>query len=204
MAPFGCGFQTGAGAVLNALRPEAGTSIGVFGTGAVGLAAVMAARVAGCTAIIGVDVRPSRLGLAQELGATAVVDARATDPVDAIRQATGGVGVDFSIEATGLPQVLAQAVSSTAKGGTCVLLGAPPLGTEVSLEVHEILGPARTLRGVIEGESVPEEFLPKLIDLWQQGRLPVEQIISLYDFDEINQAAYDAEDGRVVKPVLRM
>ncbi|MFL5861691.1 MAG: NAD(P)-dependent alcohol dehydrogenase [Solirubrobacteraceae bacterium] len=197
VAPFGCGFQTGAGAVLNALRPEAGKSIAVFGTGAVGLAAVMAARVAGCTGIIGVDVRPSRLGLAQELGATAVIDARATDPVDAIKQATGGVGVEFSIEATGLPQVLGQAVSSTAKGGICVLLGAPPLGTEVSLEVHEILGPARTLRGVIEGESVPEEFLPKLIDLWQQGRFPVDQIISLYDFDEINQAAHDAEEGRV-------
>jgi aryl-alcohol dehydrogenase len=204
VAPFGCGIQTGAGAVLNALRPEAGTSIGVFGTGAVGLAAVMAARAAGCTAIIGVDVRPSRLGLAQELGATVVIDGRATDPVEAIRQATGGVGVDFSIEATGSPQVLVQAVSGTAPGGTCVLLGAAPSGTEVSLEVREILGPGRTLRGVIEGESVPEEFLPKLIDLWQQGRFPVDQIISHYDFDEINQAARDAEEGRVVKPVLRM
>jgi aryl-alcohol dehydrogenase len=84
------------------------------------------------------------------------------------------------------------------------LLGAPPSGTEVSLEVHQILGPGRTLRGIIEGESVPDEFLPKLIDLWQQGRFPVDQIISHYDFDEINQAAHDAEEGRVVKPVLRM
>ena len=204
VAPFGCGIQTGAGAVLNALRPEAGTSIAVFGTGAVGLAAVMAARVAGCTAIVGVDVRPSRLGLAQELGATVVIDARATDPVEAIRQATGGVGVEFSIEATGVPQVLVQSVACTAPGGTCVLIGAPPSGTEVSLEVGQILGPGRTLRGIIEGESVPDEFLPKLIDLWQQGRFPVDQLIGDYDFDEIDQAANDAEEGRVVKPVLRM
>lgn len=120
------------------------------------------------------------------------------------RSGTAGVGVDFTIEATGSPQILIQAVSCTAPGGTCVLLGAPPVGTEVSLQVHQILGPARTLRGVIEGESVPDVFLPQLIDLWQKGSFPVEQIISHYDFDEINQAAHDAEEGRVIKPVLRM
>ncbi len=204
VAPFGCGIQTGAGAVLNALQPDAGTSIAVFGAGAVGLAAVMAARVAGCATIIGVDLRPARLTLAQELGATVVIESRNKDPVEAIRQATGGAGVDFSIEATGSPQALLQAVSCTGPGGTCVLLGAPPLGTEVSLEVHEILAPGRTLRGVIEGESVPDVFLPRLIELWQQGRFPVDQIITHYDFDAIDTAAYDAEEGRTIKPVLTM
>lgn len=204
VAPFGCGIQTGAGTVLNALRPEAGTSIAIFGTGSVGLAAVMAAQVAGCTTIIGVDVQPARLIRAEELGATVVVNSSRVDAVEAIKQATAGVGVDFSIDATGSPQVLSQAVYCTSPGGTCALVGAPALGAEVSLDMNQILGLARTVRGIIEGESVPAVFLPRLIELWRQGRFPVDRIITHYDFDQIDMAAHDAEAGRVIKPVLRM
>jgi aryl-alcohol dehydrogenase len=204
VAPLGCGIQTGAGAVFNALRPEAGTSIAIFGTGSVGLAAVMAARVAGCTTIIGVDVRPSRLTCAEELGATLAIDGRGVDVIDAIKQATGGVGVDFSLDATGSREVLAQAFYCTGPGGTCGLIGVPPPGAEVSLEMSQILGPTRTLRGIVEGESVPDAFLPRLIELWQQGRFPIDRIITHYDFDEIDKAAHDAEEGRVIKPVLRI
>ena len=203
VAPFGCGIQTGAGGVLNALRPPAGSSIAVFGTGTVGLAAVMAAHVSGCTTIIGVDVRPARLQVAQELGATAVIDASATDAVEAVRSATGGLGADFSVETTGSPQVLAQAVYATGPGGSCGLIGAPPFGAEVSLDINQMLALGRGLRGIVEGESVPDVFVPRLIELWQQGRFPVERIISHYDFDEIERAAHDAEEGRVIKPVLR-
>ena len=203
VAPFGCGIQTGAGAVLNALRPEAGTSIAVFGTGTVGLAAIMAARVAGATTIIGVDLRPSRLEVARDVGATAVIDAGGADVGEAIKEATGGLGVDFSLETTGSPQVLAQAVYSTGPGGTCGLIGAPPFGAEVSLDVNQMLALGRTLKGIVEGESVPDVFLPRLIALWQQGRFPVERIMTYYDFDEIDRAAHDAEDGRVIKPVLK-
>ena len=204
VAPFGCGIQTGAGAVLNALRPPAGTSIAVFGTGTVGLAAVMAARIAGCTTILGVDLRPERLTVAQELGATCAIDAAAGDAVEAVKEATGGLGADFSLETTGSPEVLAQAVYCTSPGGSCGLIGAPPFGAEVSLDINQMLALGRTLRGIVEGESVPDVFLPRLIALWQQGRFPVERIISHYDFDAIDQAAHDAEEGRVIKPVLRL
>ncbi|HET8976530.1 MAG TPA: NAD(P)-dependent alcohol dehydrogenase [Solirubrobacteraceae bacterium] len=203
-APFGCGIQTGAGAVLNALRPPAGSSIAVFGTGTVGLSAVMAARIAGCTTIIGVDVRPERLELARELGATQVVDGRDGAALAAVAEVTGGRGVDFSIDSTGRPEVLAQAFSSTGSGGTCGVIGAPPFGTEISLDVNEILARGRTLHGIVEGESVPDRFVPALIELWRQGRFPVERIITEYGFDEIDRAARDAEEGRVIKPVLRM
>jgi aryl-alcohol dehydrogenase len=189
--------------VLNALRPAAGTSIAVFGTGTVGLSAVMAARVAGCTTIIGVDVRPARLGMARELGATAVFDGSQVDTVEEIKRATGGLGADFSLDCTGSPQVLAQAVYSTCPGGTCGLIGAPPFGTEVSLDMNQLLALGRTVRGIVEGESVPDVFLPRLIELWQQGRFPVERIITHYDFDEIDRAAHEAESGLVIKPVLR-
>jgi aryl-alcohol dehydrogenase len=204
VAPFGCGIQTGAGAVLNCFRPQAGTTIAVFGTGTVGLAAIMAARIAGCTTIIGVDLRPARLELALELGATHVVDAGERDAQEAVKEIAGGIGVDFSIESTGSPQVLRQAVYSTGPGGTCGLIGAPPFGTEVSLDMNEILTAGRTLRGIVEGDSVPDVFLPRLIELWRQGRFPIDRIMTHYDFDEIDRAARDAEEGLVIKPVLRM
>ncbi|MGN6871908.1 MAG: NAD(P)-dependent alcohol dehydrogenase [Solirubrobacteraceae bacterium] len=205
VAPFGCGIQTGAGAVLRVFRPEAGASIAVFGVGTVGLSAVMAARVAGCTTIIGVDVRAGRLQLALDLGATHVVDAGSVDdPVEAIREATGGIGADFSIDATGSPEVLQQAVYCTGPGGVCGLIGAPPFGTQVSLDMNLILAMGRTVRGIVEGQSVPDVFLPRLIELWRQGRFPVERIMTHYAFSEIERAAHDAEEGKVIKPVLRM
>jgi len=204
VAPFGCGIQTGAGAVLRAFRPEAGSSIAIFGTGTVGLSAIMAAGIAGCTTIVGVDVRPGRLELASELGATHVVKADEVDPVEAIREATGGVGADFSIDATGSPAVVQQAVYCTGPGGVCGLIGAPPFGTEVSLDVNLVMAMGRSLRGIVEGQSVPDVFLPRLIELWRQGRFPVDRIMTYYSFGEIDQAARDAEEGKIVKPVLRM
>ena len=127
-----------------------------------------------------------------------------SDVVEAVRALTGGVGVDFSIDATGIPSVLQQAVYCTGPGGVCGLIGAPPFGTEVSLDVNQMLAMGRTLRGIVEGQSVPDVFLRVLIDLWRQGRFPVDRIMTHYSFDEIERAARDAEEGRVVKPVLRM
>ncbi len=205
VAPFGCGIQTGAGAVLRVFRPEAGSSIAVFGTGTVGLSAVMAARVAGCTTIIGVDVQPSRLSLALELGATEVVDAsvrRMWSRLCAPRPA--GSGRTSASTPPASPSVLQQAVYCTGPGGVCGLIGAPPFGTEVALDVNQMLAMGRTLRGIVEGHSVPDVFLGVLIELWRQGRFPVDRIMTHYSFDEIERAARDAEEGRVVKPVLRM
>jgi aryl-alcohol dehydrogenase len=202
-APFGCGIQTGAGAVLNALRAPAGSSIAIFGTGTVGLAAVMAAVVAGCTTIIGIDVNPTRLSLARELGATHAIDAREEDVLYRIAAITGS-GVDFSLETTASPVVFRQAVECTAPVGVCGLIGAAAFGTEASLDMNSILTMGRTIRGLVEGDSVPGLFLPRLVELWAQGRFPVDRLMTFYDFDRINEAAADAESGAVVKPVLRM
>lgn len=203
VAPFGCGIQTGAGGVLNALRPEAGTSIAIFGAGTVGLAAVMGALIAGCTTIIAVDIRPERLELARDLGATHVVDARDRDAVEAITAITGA-GVNFSIESTGNAGVLRQAADALAPTGVCGIIGAPAFGTEVSFDVTSLLVAGRTVRGIVEGDSVPELFIPRLIDLWRQGRFPVERLMTGYDFDAIGEAVEDAEAGRVIKAVLKL
>jgi aryl-alcohol dehydrogenase len=203
VAPFGCGVQTGAGGVINVLRPLPNSSIAIFGAGGVGLSAVMAAVICGCSPIISVDVRPGRLALARELGATHVVDAAQADPVEAIGALVPG-GVEASLETSGVAGVLRQAVDVLGPDATCGLIGAPPLGTEEQLDVNGLLSVGRGVKGIVEGHSVPQVFIPKLIDLWRAGRLPIDRLVRAYDFDQINQAADDALAGEVVKPVLRM
>ncbi|MFT4065585.1 NAD(P)-dependent alcohol dehydrogenase [Paraburkholderia sp.] len=201
--PLGCGIQTGAGAVLNTLNPRAGTSIVVFGAGSVGLSAVMAARLAGCTTIVAVDLNPARLDLARQLGATHIINAKSDDPVEVVKSATKGRGADYSLETTALPRVLRQAVECLHARGVCGSIGLPPAGTEVTLDMLSILF-GRTLRGVIEGDSVPGIFIGRLIELHQQGRFPVEKIMTHYRFDEINKAVADTEEGHAIKAVLHM
>jgi aryl-alcohol dehydrogenase len=145
LGPLGCGIQTGAGAVLQALNVKVGSSFVAFGAGAVGLAAVMAARVAGATTIIAVDITPSRLALALEIGATHVVNSRETDPVAAVREITGG-GADYSLECSGRAEVLRQAIDSLAVLGSCGIVGATREGTEASLSQVRCTSTARLFR----------------------------------------------------------
>lgn len=201
--PLGCGIQTGAGAVLNTLNPRAGTSIVVFGAGSVGLSAVMAARLAGCATIVAVDLNEARLALAKELGATHTVNPKEADPVDLVRSVTGGRGADYSLETTALPRVLRQSVECLHARGVCGSIGLPPAGTEVTLDMLSILF-GRTLRGIIEGDSVPNIFINRLINLHQQGKFPVDRIMTHYRFDEINKAVEETERGDAIKAILHM
>ena len=185
------------------MRPPAGASVAVFGTGTVGMASIMAATVAGATTIIGVDLSPARLDLARELGATHTVHVGDQDPVEQIKAITGS-GADFTIEATGLASMLRQAVDASAPTGVTTIIGAPALGTEVSLDINEMLIFGRTVRGIVEGDSVPDVFIPRLIQLWRQGRFPVDRLMRNYDLDQLDEAAHDAEQGRVIKAVVRM
>ncbi len=203
LGPLGCGIQTGAGAVMNALRVNAGASFVVFGAGAVGLSAVMAARVVGATTIIAADVVPSRLELAKELGATHVVNSKEEDPVEAVKKITGG-GADFSLEATGIPQVLRQAIEAIGALGVCGIVGAAPLGADGSFDINDVMIPGKTIRGILQGASIPKIFIPRLVELHLQGRFPFDKLVKFYEFDEINQAAEDSEKGSTIKPVIRI
>jgi aryl-alcohol dehydrogenase len=203
VAPLGCGFQTGAGAVLNTLRPQVGSSLLVTGAGNVGLAAVMAAKIAGCDPIIVVDVVSERLLLAKILGATHVIDASKTaDVLGAIRNICAD-GVAYSIESTANPAVFRMAVDALQTQGVCGLIGGAKLGTEVSLEMTHLLF-GRTVRGILQGDSKPKKFLPELVRLHKQGRFPIERLIRHYPFAEIETAVSDMESGSVIKPVLLM
>ena len=203
LGPLGCGIQTGAGAVMNALKVGHGRSFAAFGSGAVGLAAIMAARAVGATTIIAVDVVPSRLKLAKELGATHAVNASETDPVAAIKEITGG-GVQFALETTGLPPVVRQAVDALGNRGTLGIVGAAPPLTDIKIDITDFMQMAKTIYGIIEGDSVPDVFIPQLIDLHLQGRFPFDKLVKFYPFERINEAAQDSERGLTIKPIIQI
>ncbi|MEU8799148.1 NAD(P)-dependent alcohol dehydrogenase [Spirillospora sp. NPDC048819] len=199
LGPLGCGVQTGAASVLISLGVGAGDSIAVFGAGAVGLSAVMAARVAGATTIVAVDLHESRLDLARELGATHVLNGADDDIAGQIRAISGGEGVQYSFDTTAVPEVVATAVASLRTTGVCGLVGVG--AAEYTLDANLLLM-GRTVKGIIEGDAVPQTFIPKMIELWRQGRFPFDRLITSYPLDQINQAEADAQSGKVVKPVL--
>ena len=203
LGPLGCGLGTGAGAVLNALKVGAGSSLAVFGTGPVGMAAVMAGRAAGAGTIIGVDVVPSRLSLAAELGATHVIDAREQDVRERIAGITGA-GVDYVVETTGRPEMGALAAEVLAPLGTAGLLGTPKPGVKIPLEPLPLMLGGRSVRGVVQGDAIPQLFIPRLIQMYRAGAFPFDRLVRFYDFNQINQAVADAQSGAVIKPVLRI
>jgi aryl-alcohol dehydrogenase len=203
LGPFACSGQTGAGAVLNSMRPAAGDGIAIFGTGAVGLSALMAAKIAGCDPIIAIDVHEPRLTLARELGATHTINhAGRTDVVGEIRKITG-IGVRFSLETSAIPAVFREAIEVLRPSGTCVLLGSARPGTEAAIDMP-FLQFGRKIHGVIQGDSQPRDFIPRLVDYLMEGRFPVERMITFYDLAAINQAAADSVKGTTIKPVIRM
>jgi aryl-alcohol dehydrogenase len=203
LGPLACGVQTGAGAVINALKVGAGDSLAVFGAGSVGLSAVMAAKVVGATTIIAVDLNPDRLALARELGATHAIDGADPELVARVVDLTGG-GAMFSFDTTGLPAVIRKAVDSLALRGECGVVGAAPLGTEVTLDLMGLMTAGRKIRGIVEGNATPQVFIPVLIELFVQGRFAFDKLVTFYPFEKINDAIHDSETGKVVKPVLRM
>ncbi|MHB9074040.1 MAG: NAD(P)-dependent alcohol dehydrogenase [Desulfobaccales bacterium] len=194
LAPLGCGLQTGAGTVMNSLKVPQGASVAIFGTGAVGLAAVMAARIVGAEPIIGVDLNPARLKLALELGATHVINNLNGDVASRIKENTGG-GVDYVLEITGASNMYHLALEVLKAQGTVALIARPNGSTSSK---------GRKTLSIIQGDAVPQDFIPKLIELHRAGLFPFDRLIKFYDFSEINQAMADARRGGTIKPVLRI
>ncbi|KOU61761.1 alcohol dehydrogenase [Streptomyces sp. MMG1533] len=201
IAPLGCGVQTGVGAVWNVLKPTTGSAVVVLGAGAVGLSAVMAAALTPATTIVAVDRVAERLSLAKELGATHTVNASQTDLAEALAEITGGQGADGVVETTGNVAVLRQGVDALAARGTLVVVGAPPFGTEVALDVNGMLG-GKQVVGLTLGDAETQTFIPALVRLVKEGRLPLHRLISTYPFADIDQAVRDMGAGKAIKPVL--
>jgi aryl-alcohol dehydrogenase len=203
LAPLGCGVQTGMGTVMHVLRPPAGSSIAVFGVGAVGVSAIIAARIIGCTTIIAVDVVPERLRMARELGATDAVSGVAENLISDIIELTRG-GADFSLDTSGVPTAVMNSIHCLRARGVNAQVAAPPRGTLYAAEASVVVGRGITIRGVVEGDADPQAFIPEMIGWFRDGRLPLAAFVKTYPLAEINEAVADLESGRVVKPVLVM
>lgn len=206
LPPLACGVQTGAGVVFNTLQVEKDSSLVVFGCGCVGLSAIMAARIAGAKNIIAVDVNQQRLTLALELGATATVSPEefpdATSIVSHVQSLTGIGGCHYAIDTTGIPAVLRQAFDSCRPLGVTAMIAPGVPGTEVSIEMLGLL-PGKSLRGVVQGDAVSKTFIPRLIELWQQGQFPFDRLITHFQsIESMNEAVQAMSRGDVIKPVV--
>jgi aryl-alcohol dehydrogenase len=197
LGPLGCGVQTGAGSILVAMNVQPGSSLVVFGAGAVGLSAVMAGKVAGATTIIAVDLQQHRLDLAKELGATHVFEGTDPELVSAIRKATGG-GANYSFDTTGNPTVMQTALAVLRMTGVCGYVGAQT--GDLVLSGRALFG--KTAIGIIEGSANPQEFIPRMIKLWREGRFPFDRMIQEFPMSQINEAEESSLAGRAIKPVL--
>lgn len=194
---FGCGFISGAGTIMNVLRPEPGSVIAILGAGAVGFAALFAARLARCGEIVMVDRVADRLALALELGASKVINTNGVD-IDAAFEALGAPG--YVVDTTGAPEIAGPAIARLAKRGICALVGVGA-NTNLVVDVKRML-PGRTVTGVVEGDSDPQSFIPVLVSHFTDGAFPVDRLIRHYEFKNINEAIREASSAAVIKPVL--
>jgi aryl-alcohol dehydrogenase len=202
-AALPCGVMTGAGAVLNMFALAEGETLAVFGTGAVGLSAIMAARLAGARIIVAVDVHAGRLELAQRLGATHMVDARSADVAAQLREICP-TGFNYSLETSSNEDAFHAATGCLAMRGTCGLVTVPHGGQPFPFSPFELMVKGARLQGIMLGAATPRSFLPQLIGYYQQGKFPLDALITTYPFHDINTAFGDAKRGSALKPVLLM
>jgi len=198
LGPLGCGIQTGAGAILNTLDVQPGSSVVITGAGALGLSAVMAAQVAQAGSIIAVDRHANRLELAAKYGATTTISGDPAEITAGILEATSG-GADYAFDTTGNAAVVRAAYEGLNNLGT---LGMAGVGFgEISFDFLSMIG-GRTITGVMEGDSTPNEFIPRLAQLNADGQFPFDELVTTYSLDQVNEAEAASADGSVIKPVL--
>ncbi|MFC5992840.1 NAD(P)-dependent alcohol dehydrogenase [Pseudonocardia hispaniensis] len=200
LGPLACSVLTGAGAVFNTLAVSAGDSIAVYGAGAVGLSAVMAAAATGATQVIAIDRHKERLELALELGATEVIDTQCLSQElgqEVVARSAGGTRT--ALDTTGVAPVIASAVTGLRTRG---ILGMVSMASSDIVLQRDALATGKTITGILEGDSVPRIHIPRLITLWRGGHLPFERLIQTYPMNDINQAEADMASGRTIKPVL--
>lgn len=198
LGPLGCGLSTGAGTILNVLKPKPNDTLAIFGTGALGSAAIMAAKSLGVKKIVAIDRVASRLELAKEIGATEVIDTSKTDLVQAL-EALGGL--DYALDTSGVPKLVEAAVGALKTCGTVAMVGASH-ESEIKLSIMPMIS-GKKLMGVVNGDCVPEDFIPQLVDMHMDGKFPIEKLSAFYALEDINQAIADSNSGKTIKPILK-
>lgn len=201
VGPLGCGYETGSGTVFHSLKPEPGSTIAVTGTGAVGLAAMMAGKISGCIRVIAVDIVDSRLKLAKELGATDTINSKEKDPVKGIQDLTNGYGADYVVDTTGVASVMQDGIQALAQGGTLAAISVTTHHIDVDTW-NDLCTSDRKVIGVNMGDSIPQIDVPRLIAFNKLGEFPYEKTEKFYNFEDINKANADSVSGETIKPVL--
>jgi S-(hydroxymethyl)mycothiol dehydrogenase len=197
--------MAGLGAAINTAPVNLGDSVAVIGCGGVGNAAILGARLAGARTIIAVDIDPRKLEWAREFGATDVIDSRETDPIDGIRELTGGNGADVVIEAIGRPETYQQAFYARDLAGTVVLVGVPTPDMRIDLPLLDFFGRGGALKSSWYGDCLPERDFPLLTDLYLQGRLPLEKFVSeTIALDAVEEAFAKMQRGEVLRSVVKL
>lgn len=198
-APIGCGFQTGAGTVLNVLKPGKDDSLVIFGLGSVGLTALMAAKYIGVGQIIAVDIVQEKLQMAKELGASDLINSKQQSSiVEAIKKTSKtGAGATYAVDCTGVLSVIEHMVACLAPQGTAAIVGVPPPDANISIDPLMFLLDNKKLVGVIEGDSKPGDFIPQLIELHQTGAFPIERLCRTYPVERLADAIQDLHNGNV-------
>ena len=201
---YGCAVPTGAGIILNTLKPGKDSTIAVFGLGGIGLSVLLAIGLFDCSKVICIDVEEQKLELAKKLGATDVVNASRNDPVEKILGLTGGKGVDYSVESAGHTKTIEQAFSSVRKGGgRCVFASHPPTGAKIQLDPHSLIS-GRSIEGTWGGASNPDTDIPRFAEFYQSGQMPLEVLVTnTYSLDEINKAMKDLESHKTGRPLIQ-
>lgn len=203
-ALVGCGVLTGMGAAMRTASITDGDVVAVFGCGGVGLNVVQGARLAGAERIVAVDTSQAKLELARRFGATDTIDATAADPVDALRELTAGIGVDVAFEAIGLPVTIGQALRAARRGGQTVLIGMPDRDATLPTRALGVVYGARTIRGCWYGSALPQQDVPRLLDLHDSGEIELRALISgEIGLDDVNHGLDDLERGTATRSVIR-
>ena len=201
VGPLGCGFLTGAGTVINGLKPTLGSSIAIFGTGAVGTAAMMAAKLEGCSTIIAVDIHDHRLEIAKSCGATHTINSKKENVLKRIKEISEGEGVNYCVDTSGIPTVIKTAIASLAIRGVIAPIAVSHQNIEINIS-GELMVSNKQLIGVLMGDAVPQLTIPQLVKFQKAGQFPIDQLIKFYQFEEINEATQASNTGEVIKPIL--
>lgn len=199
LGPLGCGIQTGAGAIINSLKVSPGKSVVISGAGAVGLAALLAAKACSAAKIVLVDINEERLTLAKELGATHVINSKNENVIDALK-AIDPQGFDFGFDTTGRNDVINNTLANLKSLGEMGIVGVATKPLEVEMNSYVLKG--IKLIGIVEGDSVPVDFIPAMVNMYLNGQFPFDKLIKKYKFEDINQAIEDSESGKTIKPVI--
>ncbi|MFL5691085.1 MAG: zinc-binding dehydrogenase [Ktedonobacteraceae bacterium] len=202
-ALVGCAVMTGVGAAINTARVQPGSVVAVMGAGGVGLNAIQGSRLAGAASIIAIDVNPTKLARARTFGATQVINSAKVNALAAVRELTKGIGADYTFEAVGRPETMRQCWEMARSGGTVVMIGISPEGSELSLPANRVVREERRLLGSFYGSARPHIDMPMILNLYMAGKLMLDELVThRFSLEQINEAVHALESGEAIRPVI--